>query len=348
MCFAQLDHIRTNMTEAEFVTSLPDAHRDYEAEAYWTNNWDAIEGTQGNSLWKIMNDTVSEYSFRSLKMDGPSYKFTTVDSAKVHQLRVSAMKLEAGLEIKSGKPAVLRSKDLLSRPSNVHNDDDPLIPIAEVNEIYFAQWNFDDGKTIVIRVSSELSSGNMINAPVVSGTKKSESYELDVTVTRRVPREFWHFETGQSARTLFSDFPNAQPRIAEVPHVYVLGDKEIAADAGWRFTFSGGTLTKMIYTCTSGQGKDDLSVDLIYNADKFRAEQLLKEGNQAFGNATITANDMPQVYEPSASQVSYRKTYLQAGWQTESGPVTLMFEEMGGGKNGPPRFSLRVDYARVQ
>lgn len=347
LCSAQLDRIRVNMTEAEFIQSFPEAQRDLESEAYWTNHWDAIEGSSGNSLWRIMNDTVSEYSFRSLKMDGPSYRFTTVDSAKVHQLRVSAMKLEAGLEAKLGKPSVLRSKDLLSRPVNPHDNHDPAIQTAEFNEIYFAQWLFDDGRAIVIRVSTQLSTGNMINAPAFPDTKKSESYEFDVTVTRRVPEGFWHFETGQSARTLFSKFPNAQPRYAEVPHIYVMDDKAVASYAGWRFVFEKAQLREMTYTCTDPQRGEKNETDIIYNADKFRAEQLLAEGNKAFGNATLIKNEIKSVYEPSESAVSYRNTYLHAEWKTETGPVILMFEEIGGGKNGPPRFSVTLNYVRI-
>lgn len=347
--WAQLDRIRMNMTEAEFMTAFPEATRDFESEAYWTNNWDAVEGSSGNSLWRIVNDTVTEYSFRSLKMDGPSWRFTTVDSAKVHQLRVSAMQLEAGLEKMLGKPAVLRGKGLLSRPLEPRDNHDPHMQTADVNEIYFAQWMFDDGKVIVIRVSADLSTGNRINAAVNSDGQRSESYEFDVAVnTRRASDGVWHFEVGHSARALFSEYPNAQPRYAHVPHMYTMPDKEVAAYATWRFIFIENRLSEMYYSCVSGLGKDDLPADLIYNADRFRAQQLMNEGNKAFGNATVKKDEMPEVYEPSPSQVSYRKTYLQSEWKTESGPVQLLFEEMGGGKNGPARFSLTLNFTRIQ
>lgn len=345
IAYAQLDRVRTGMTEPEFIKAFPEAHRDYESEAYWINAWDTVEGSAGNSLWRVYNDTISEYSFRSLKVDGPSYRFTTVDSTRVHKLRVSAMKLEAGLEKIFGKPTTFRSKDLISRPRDPEGNHNPAIQTAEQNEIVFAQWVFDDGKIIILRVSTDLSPGNRINAPIATQTQKSESYEFDVTVTKRWPVRLWHFDVGLSMAKFILLHPRIQYATGtNLDHIYSMSDSAISVNARWSFRFHDGKLTHFQYRCNNGVAFGDDNNEIAYNADKFRAEQLLREGNLAFGTPDSLIDKMKPVYELPSLQNTYKLYHLTVAWKTTSGYVYLNFEELGGGKNESVRFSVRVDF----
>ena len=336
---AQLDRVRINMTESEFIKAFPEAHRDYESEAYWVTDFDTIEGATGNSLWRVLNDTIREYSFRSLKVDGPSYRYTTVDSSRVHNLRMSAMKLEGDLEKMLGKPTTFRYKGLLERPRQIEGSRSPGMETAEQNEILFAQWIFDDGKVIMLNVSTDLSPGNRINAPVSVQTQKSESYELDITITRPLPA----FGVGYST----TRFESLHPGILGEPvtdHFYRFTDTLSAPDGQWTFRFRDQKISQMDFTAYNGTAYGDRIDAISYSIDKYRAEKLLQEGISSFGQPDSISNRITQKYEPSDLSIVYRKIYLDVNWVTANGPVHLLFEEWGGGKKPGVAFSIQIKY----
>ncbi len=347
---AQLDRFRSNMTEAEFIRAFPEAMRDLESEAYWVNSWDTLEGCVGNSLWRIMNDSVAEYSFRSLKVDGPSYQFPAVDSSKAHKMRESAMKLEQGLVKNLGMPAIVRSSPLTVRPKDPVGNHDPQIKTGDFLEAYFAQWTFDDGKVIIIRMSTEMSAGNMINAPAAMQTQKSVSYELQVTVTRNSVALPWCFNVGRSYAQLRKSEPRVQGAInAGNTHYYDFVDREISKnwEARWKFTFLNGVLREMSYMSLNGIAYGDESTDIAYNSGKFRAETLSKEGEIAMGKPDSSINRIVDVYEPHDLTTSYQRHYLETAWHTPDGYVYLYFDELGGGKVESVRFSVRVNFIKL-
>lgn len=343
---AQLDRIRTDMTEPEFIKAFPEAHRDYESEATWVSKVDSLEGAIGYSMWRVYKDSIAEYGFRSWKVDGPSYRFTTVDSSKVHKLRVSAMKVEAGLEKIFGKPTTLSSRTLLERPLDPDGSRSPRIETANENEIYSAEWNFDDGKIIAIKVTTDLTRVKRINTPANQRTQLSESYEFMITVTRPVYGQQWNFEVGSSA----TQFEVRHPGVLALPvadRFYEFTDSMRAPCGQWRFRFRNGKFSQINYTAYNGTAKGDRQNNLSYSIDKNRAEKLLDEGTVAFGKPDSIVNRITLSYDspdPSALMISYNRVYLTAVWYTTSGPVRLEFEEWGGGNNRGVTFSIRVVY----
>lgn len=343
---AQLDRFSASMSETEFQKRYPEAKRDYETEAYWLNTWDTVSGYSGNSLWKIINDTVSEYSFRSLKAEGPSISYPDFDSARVQKMVVSALKLTDELEKLIGKATVVRRKWIKqnTRAASGNPADHPFF------ELYFAQWKLKDSSDITVRVTTELSTGNRINAPVNQSLKLSDSYQFDVSVTSSAANSKFAFCVGQTRGELLQRKPRIQTgNPNEGMHQYIITDNEISVKypAAWKFIFRSGTLIEMSYMSVNGRSYGDESEFLAYNSSKYRAEKLLAEGMKSLGTPDTITNRITTEYEPKDFSVSYKYIYLETAWKTPQGWVYLFLDELGGGKEEFTRFSVRVSFLKM-
>lgn len=326
------------MTEPQFIKDFTEATRDYNAEAYWINAWDTIEGSAGNSLWKIINDTIVEYAFRSLKAEGPSSRFPGFDSTRVHKLRMSAEKLELALMKQLGSPFTIRSRSLTDSIAQSQ---------VPANEVYYAEWVYADG-IVAITLSGEISTGNMINAPATVSVKKSQSYELQIRVTKKGNYPARKFMVGKREEELYSSYPRIQRKTSPVGHVYFLNDPEISQNAKWRIVFSNGWMTNLNYDAVTGMQYGDASAEIAYNTVRYRAETLLAEGMRSMGKPDSIIDSIPDLFVMHDLSNRYSVAYLSSAWRTPSGWVYLYLEELGGGKEEAARFSVRVTYYREQ
>jgi hypothetical protein len=346
---AQLDRFNPQMNEAEFIKAYPEATRDYEAESFWMNAWDTIEGTAGNSMWRIVADSVNQYSFRSLNVDGPSYRFPAVDSGKVVKMRNSARLLEAKLEKFYGKPNELKEQSIVDRTKDPDRGKAEVSSLQNTHMVYFAKWNFSNGQVIIISLSAEIPLVANIDAPgfVVPDGKTAERFELTVTVTRSSQNLPWKFHVGRT----YSDFHKRCPRAQagsgkSFKHVYSFADTELSGNATWIFVFENGSLMSMQYYTAHGLHYNDASTEGSYSQCKYRAEKLLAEGQQSLGKPDSMYNSITPEYNPLNMETKYQYPYLYAEWRRPGGTVYLIFDELGGGKEGI-RFSVRVFYPEM-
>ncbi len=345
--FAQLDRVRIDMSENDFIKAFPEATRDYEAESFWMNAWDTIEGTRGNSMWRILADTVTQYNFRSLTANGPSYRFPKVDSARVLKMIVSARKLTMQLDAYYGIPQVIIDKPLVGTAPAQALENPGQIAAVVKNEVYFAKWNFADGTQISITVSADLGGGNQINAPAVQQEKTEETYELVVIVTHSSKELPWSFEVGRSATEMTKRYPRIQAGVGNsFSHTYKFPDKELSGKASWQFVFQKEKLTSMQYYTANGLYYGDMSTEGSYSQCKYRAEKLLAEGQTAFGKPDSVYNSIVPEYTSFEMETKYQYPYLYAEWDFPNGKVYLIFDELGGSKEGT-RFSVRVFYPMI-
>lgn len=344
IAFAQLDRVRIDMSEQEFIKAFPEATRDYEAESFWMNAWDTIEGTSGNSMWRILVDTVTQYNFRSLRMDGPSYRFPKVDSTRVLKMIASARKLTSKLEPYCGKPWLLTDKPIVGPALAQPLENPGQIASVVKNEVYYARWTFADGTQISISVSADLGGGNQINAPAVQQEKTAESYEFAVIITHSSKELPWKFQVGRNVSEMKQRYPRIQTGVGNsFTHTYKFSDKELSGKAAWQFVFEKGKLTNMQYYTANGLYYGDMSTEGSYSQCKYRAEKLLSEGQVAFGKPDSTYNAIVPEYNSFEMETKYQYPYLYAEWRLPGGTVYLIFDELGGSKEGT-RFSVRVYY----
>jgi hypothetical protein len=339
---AQLDRFSPSMSETEFQKRYPEAKRDFESEAYWLNTWDTLSGTAGMARWKIVNDSVREYVFTSLKAEGPSRNFPDCDSTRVQKMIVSAQKLTNDLENLIGKATVLQRKSIIENTRNSANEN-------PYYGLYFAQWKMKDSSVITIRVAYELSNGNKINAPAQPALKLTNSYYFEVNVSSSAANSKYPFCILQSRGDLLHRKPRIQTGNGnDGVHQYYIDDKEIAAKfpSKWKFLFKSGVLIEMNYMCVNGRSYGDESEFIAYNSSKYRAEKLLAEGIKSLGNPDSITNRIIPEYEQRDFSVSYKYIYLETAWNTPQGWVYLFFDELGGGKQEFTRFSVRVSFLK--
>ncbi|MFM2017951.1 MAG: hypothetical protein RL007_1607 [Bacteroidota bacterium] len=346
---AQLDRFSPSMQETEFQKRYPEAQRNYEAESYWLNTWDTLSGSVGTSRWKILNDSVSEYYFNSLKAEGPSPNYPDFDSTRVHRMIVSAQKLTKDLENLIGKATVLQRKSIIQNTrikSGNSVGDNPYYGL------YFAQWKMKDSSVITIRVAHEISNANNPNPNVLQAgsLKLTYSYYFEVNVSSSVANSKFPFCVRESRGDLLHRKPRIQTGNAnEGLHQYIIVDNEISVKypATWKFIFRSGVLVEMSYMSVNGRSYGDESEFIAYNSSKYRAEKLLAEGMKSLGTPDTVTNKITPEYEPRDVAVSYKYMYLETAWKTPQGWVYLFLDELGGGKEEFTRFSVRVSFLKM-
>lgn len=330
---AQLDRVRTNMTEQEFITSFPEASRDLDREAVWVGGDDTVQGIAGNSLWRIYNDTVVAYRFNSVKVFGPSYNYPKADSTAVHKMKLSADAIRQELEKKFGKPTTFLNADL-TKPGEKPE------PRA-----YLALWVFNDNTYIKLSISTDLSAGNYINAPGKFTVVEAQSYEMWFEVTHRDPYTTEKYDVGLNDVAFFKNHPVYVGQVKmKRDHVYVIEDTLTSENAHWQFTFNSGMLISFYYRAYTGTGYLAKNDDAAYDVTKAKAEVLLKQGNKSFGKPETINDSMSISYDQPLSHNRYRKNYLSVMWNTCGGHVFLNFDVSGGGKNPDTTFKLEVFY----
>jgi hypothetical protein len=344
---AQLDRFSPTMSETEFQKRYPEAKRDYEAESYWLNTWDTISGSTGTSRWKIVNDSVCEYSFTSLKAEGPSSNYPDFDSTRVQRMLVSAQKLTKDLETIIGKATVIHRKWIIENTRAKPDSSTHGVTDHPYYGLYFAQWKMKDSSVITVRVAHELINGNRVNAPGKESLKLTNSYYLEINVTSSAANSKFPFCIDQSRADLLHRKPRIQTTNAnEGWHQYSIIDNEISAkySASWKFIFRSGVLIEMNYMSVNGRMYGDESEFIAYNSSKYRAEKLLAEGYKSLGNPDSVTNRIVPEFEQRDFSVSYKYIYLETAWNTPQGWVYLFFDELGGGKHENTRFSVRVSF----
>jgi|GEM_PF-1668074 len=346
---AQLDRFSASMNETEFQKRYPEAKRDYEAESYWLNTWDTLSGSVGTSRWKILNDSVSEYYFTSLKAEGPSQNFPDFDSTYVQKMIVSAQKLTKDLEIIIGKPTDFQRKSIIQ---NTRVKSENAAADHPYYGLYFAQWKMKDSSVIIIRVAHEISNANNPNPNVLQAgsLKLTYSYYFEVNVSSSVANTKFPFCVQESRGDLLHRKPRIQTgNTNEGLHQYLIVDKEISVKypASWKFIFRSGVLVEMTYMSVNGRSYGDESEFIAYNSSKYRAEQLLAEGTKSLGKPDTVTNRITPEYEPRDVSVSYKYMYLETAWKTPQGWVYLFLDELGGGKEEYTRFSVRVSFLKM-
>ncbi len=346
LLYAQLDRVRMDMSELDFVKAFPEASREYEAESFWLNAWDTIEGTAGNSMWRILADTVTQYNFRSPKVNGPSYRFPDVDSVKVHNMRVSARQLTLKLKKYYGEPSVVQEKKIVVAASEPGTNDGVVTSLVSTHDVYFAQWNFSDGRIISVIVSAQVPLIKSITPAhgITAGTETSEQYEFTVTVTRSSTDLPWKFQVGRGVTEMSQRNPRLQAVVSKsLVHIYTFPDKELSGTAGWKFVFQKNTIINMQYYTANGLYYGDQSTEGSYSQCKYRAEKLIAEGQKSLGKPDSMYNVMTPEYNPFNMETKYQYPYLYAEWRQAGGTIYLIFDELGGGKEGV-RFSVRINY----
>lgn len=331
---AQLDRIRTNMTEQEFIKSIPEAKRDYDAEAYWVSMPDTFE-VPGNSLWRIYRDTAAYYRFNSVSIHGPSSQYPEADSGAVHELRVFLEGYYKELEYVFGKPTRIVNIPFDSVGRNFQS------------AAYLVQWNFGIDDYVRISLSTDLSTGNFINAPGKFTVIEAASYELRIDITHRSDLMNEIFDLGESSDVFFRINPIIkQPIGAGNKHQYQVLDSLTASNAYWQFTFIEGKMHSFHYRVYAGTGYGSQSDALAYEKLKIRSESLLKEGTASFGKPDSVSNNMTVNHKSHGLNLVYQVIYLHCDWVTPAGKVVMDFMEMGGGKNPDIVFTVRVDFER--
>lgn len=346
---AQLDRFSPSINEVEFQKRYPEAQRDYLAEAYWLNTWDTLSGSSGTSRWKIINDTICEYYFTSLKAEGPSPNYPDFDSTRVQRMIVSAQKLTKGLENLIGKTTVFQWKSIIQ---NTRVKSGNSVADSPYYGLYFAQWKMQDSSEITIRVTYEISNANNPNPNVLqSGSLKlTYTYYLQVNVTSSAANSKFPFYVKESRGDLLQRKPRIQTgNPNEGMHQYLIVDSEISVKypASWRFIFRSGTLIEMSYMSVNGRSYGDESEFIAYNSSKYRAEKLLAEGMKSLGTPDTVTNKITPEYVPRDVSVSYKYMYLETAWKTPQGWVYLFLDELGGGKEEFTRFSVRVSFLKM-
>ncbi len=346
---AQLDRFSSSMNETEFQKRYPEAKRDYQAEAYWLNTWDTLSGSVGTSRWKILNDSVSEYYFTSLKSEGPSPNYPDFDSTRLQKMIVSAQKLTMDLENLIGKPTGFQRKSIIQ---NTRVKSGNSVADSPYYGLYFAQWKMQDSTEITIRVAHEISNANNPNPNVLqSGSLKlTYTYYLQVNVTSSAANSKFAFCVHQSRGDLLQRKPRIQTgNPNEGMHQYLIVDNEISVKypASWKFIFRSGILVEMSYMSVNGRSYGDESEFIAYNSSKYRAEKLLAEGMKSLGTPDTVTNKITPEYTPRDVSVSYKYMYLETAWKTPQGWVYLFLDELGGGKEEFTRFSVRVSFLKM-
>ncbi len=328
---AQLDRIKVDMVESEFVKAVPEAKRDYDAESGWVNNTDSVGGLNGEKRWKIYNDTVVEYNFHTQYIQGPSEDFPKVDSTDVHKMRTSAEKVCRSMELVHGKPSLSRSVSFTG--SNPMNN-----PI-----IYIAEWNTGQGM-LRVTISSSVKPVNNINAPRIVSPQTTK-YQLTIVVTDRSLHSMLNYSIGQPATVFFLNKEYLREEALFMNyHYYTITDSLTAPNARWKFTFASDSLIEFNYQAYFGMSYGSRN-DSIARADaEAKTLALISQGQKSFGLPDSSFNKIKGPYQALPRVNSYDRGWIYALWLEESAFAFCSLTETGGGKHPAATFFVGVTY----
>lgn len=333
--FAQLDRIRPDMAEKDFEKALPEAHRDYNAEAHWVSRPDSVKEIAGNTLWRIYRDTITNYKFISVKARGPSKQYPIADSTEVHRMKAVLDMVRVDLEKQFGNARQHYNIPLRSVGNNG-------LSIA-----YAARWMFADGTFINLSISTDFSTGNYINAPGKFVVPESEDYEMRIEITHRTSWTRLKYQLGVTSTEFFMKFPSITGDAKAMrEHHYVLSDTATSNNAGWKFIFYGDTLAQMSYHAYYGTSYGAKSDADAYLRLKEKTNSIHKDGVRAFGKADSLSDQLMQQYVMPTLQNAYSQYHFYADWTEPGGLVILNFMEIGGGKNPDITFIINLFYER--
>ncbi len=320
----QLNKMRPDMTEAEFVKVFPEAKRDLGAEAETISGNDTINGIKGTGAWRIYNDTIAIYAFDSFLAQGPSSAHPKDDSTEVHKMKMSADILRNNLEAHIGKPISFRNVPLLSV-----ND--------EQLRAYYAYWKYNDSTIVTITIERLPPGGEITRT-------EAEDYFLRVKVTHRDQWIQNFCSVGMSAKTFFSGSPQLMLQIDPTEgHIFRISDSLTIPDAEWTFYFlSNGGLQRMVYSASAETAHQANSNEAAYKKMKVKAEEFLAEGNSTFGKTDTLTNYLGTAYELPDPVANPHTTYLYSEWKTKTGSIMIKFTEGNSQYSEYSYFSLEL------
>lgn len=330
---AQLDKIQPGMSEEAFNQKKTGAVRSLEKEEYWIPSIDSIGDFSGESRWKISNDSVREYYFRSNTVCGPSLNFPKLDSTAVHNMKVELEKIKGLLQAKLGAPFMYVNSPLTSFPASEKNFT-----------CYRAEWMLPNGNKVALNVSNVLQI-NAPNGPAHQKEPTCESYFLTISIQEVTAYTKLKFGVGMSGSEFNKAFP-VQGKLLRNPnlHVYSLLDPATCSNAGWVFEFTDNKLSSFQYSAYYGTGYSAKSDEEAYFKLKDPTERLVTEGKAAFGKPDTMSNALVNIYTVGDRQWTFNINDLYCTWQTKTGTVLLTYIERGGGKNPATTFELNVSY----
>jgi len=332
---AQLDRVKTDMTEQEFMKAVPEAKRDYDAESAWVKDSADAVGVHGGVQWRFYRDTIVAYHFTSQPASGPSEKFPGVDSSGVHHMKASADAIRKGFEITHGKPEKLWNVAL--------TDPNPMDNAV----VYLAQWNDNDNRIIRITIIARGADNNSINAPVISSVPRLPTYEMNIVVTMPAQDTYLRYGIGQSAATFFLSNSHLLDQAKfRNNRIYTISDTSISSNAHWKFIFVKDQLATMEYSAYLGTEYGKKKDDEAFTAARIITNDIFSQAKKTFGKNDTLSNRMPDKYKDHARAVEYNEIWFYGGWLPKNGYAVLQFLEIGGGKNPATTFAITFYYEK--
>src|SRR6185295_6127451 len=138
--FAQLDKIHPEMSLAEFRAVFPKAVMDGTGAKERVLTTDSIYGASGLATYTFYRDTITQYSFTSDALSGPSQKYPGADTNGVSKIMAAARALYQELVLKFGAPSEKYSTSYLF----------PQKTTSETS-VFGAKWRVKGG-VIIIKV----------------------------------------------------------------------------------------------------------------------------------------------------------------------------------------------------
>jgi hypothetical protein len=332
---AQLDRVRTDMTEAEFIKAVPEAVRDYDKEAAWVHDSVEVAGISGEATHRFYRDTVVAYHFTSKSVHGPSEEYPRGDSTNVHRMKSSAEAIKKVFEIEHGKPQQFWNTSLTA-PNPMNNA-----------VVYLAQWS--DSKDQIIRISIIAQSvhANHINGPAISSVPPFESYELNIVVTMPAKDTYSRYGIGQPSEVFFlANSALLEQGSFRNNHIYSIVDSATSPNAHWTFVFVKDQLATMEYSAYIGSqyGANDDATS--YSLARTQALKIHAQSKKTLGKNDTLDNHMPDKYTVHARNVAYSEMWFYGDWIPKGGYAVLQLMEIGGGKNPATTFAVTFYYEK--
>jgi hypothetical protein len=330
---AQLDRIRVNMTEQEFVKAVPEAKRDLEAESGWIEDSGSVASMNGWIHWRIFNDSIDAFYFASETVEGPSEQFPSVDSTAVHDLKVNADRVRLSLELTHGKPRVF------------YNECMSCATMMDNPYVYFAEWILPGNGSIVLLVTIEQHFGDRVDS-AFAPMRKAETYKFFMHITASSLGLKSKYDVGRPVTEFLQLHPEYETSVLFVRfHTYNMKDTAARGNSGWKFIFFDGVLTYFEYNGWFGSNYGDNDV-AAFDAAKKKATQLLADAKGANGKPGSVVSNVPKEYTVHLDYLEYRNQYIKAEWKSKNGPTSLEFEEYGGGKHVGTTFHIHYVFER--
>lgn len=330
---AQPEKVRVGTTQEEFLRMCPDAERDWEMEATEISESVLIGKIAGRDRWTYYNDTIQRYWFKSEPVYGPSKEFPKPDSTQIHNMKVELDKVRAEFEAALGSPRFIRNYPL-----------NTVGPETKQN-CYLAVWVYPGNRVVSLMIRNDDTPKSLYNAPANSKDKTSGIYTMEILIDSREKFVKEKYGVGLSLREFQAKFPRLSKQITfESLPTYVIPDTAVCDNAEWGFEFEDGEMYNYIYVADYGTSYGAASDEAAYDKLKQKSEQLVRDMNMLYGFPDSISNVIKPAYVIHDRKVSYDYVWFYARWETEVGPIELVFSEMGGGKNPAAVFSITLEW----